>query len=145
MAAALTEYLPELPTTERGQLASLAAGSPGRALLLAEEKGLQLANLAAEVLAGVPGFPLLRAVELAEQLGGRTEDRFTPFMTLLCDGLAATVRRAARGAPERLTQFRPLAEWAELWQSLTHILDETERLNLDRRQALVSSIVLLNG
>ena len=145
MTAALNEYLPDMPATERGQLASLAAGSPGRALLLAEEKGLQLATLAAEVLDGVPSFPLFRAVELADQLGGRSEDRFTPFMTLLCDALAARLRRAARGAPERLAQLRPLAEWAELWQSLTHILDETERLNLDRRQALVSSIVLLNG
>ncbi len=145
MAAAMTEYLPDLPATEREQIANLAAGSPGRALLLADQTGLQLATLAAEVLDGVPGFPLLRAVELADQLGGRGEDRFTPFMTLLCDALAATLRRAARGAPERLTQLRPLAEWAELWQSLTHIMDETERLNLDRRQALVSSIVLLNG
>jgi hypothetical protein len=32
-----------------------------------------------------------------------------------------------------------------MWQSLTHIQDETERLNLDRRQALLSSIALLNG
>ena len=145
MAAALTEYLPDLAASERAQLAGLAAGSPGRALLLAEEKGLQLATFAAEVLGGVPNFPLLRAIELADQLGGRAENRFTPFMTLLCDALAAIVRRAARGAPERLTELRPLAEWAELWQSLTHILDETERLNLDRRQALLSSIVLLNG
>ncbi len=145
MATALGHYLPDMPASERTQLAAIAAGSPGRALLLAEEKGLQLATLAAEVLDGVPSFPLPRAIALADQLGGRGEDRFTPFMTLLCDALAASLRRAARGAPERLTQLRPLAEWAELWQSLTHILDETERLNLDRRQALLSSIVLLNG
>ncbi len=145
MALALAECLPELDGAERASLGGLAAGSPGRALLLAEEKGLHLATLAAEVLAAVPSYPLLRAIALADQLGGRAEDRFTPFMTLLCDALAAALRRAARGAPERLTTLRPLAEWAELWQSLIHILDETERLNLDRRQALLSSIALLNG
>jgi DNA polymerase-3 subunit delta' len=145
MARALAEYLPEMPAADRSRLAALSAGSPGRALLLAEEKGLQLASLAAEVLEGVPNLPQLRAFAIAEQLGGRAEDRFTPFMTLLRDALAETLRRAARGAPERLAGLRPLAEWAELWQSLTRIQDETERLNLDRRQALLSSIALLNG
>ncbi len=145
MEAALAEYLPGRPPGERGRLAELAAGSPGRALLLAEEKGLQLAALAAEVLDGVPALSKLRAITIADQLGGRAEDRFTPFMTLLRDGLSDAVRRAARGAPERLATVRPLAEWAEMWQSLTHIQDETERLNLDRRQALLSSITLLNG
>ncbi len=145
MAAVLAQYLAELALADRARLAELAAGSPGRALMLAEEKGLHLAKLAAEVLEGVPRFPLVRAIALADQLGGRGEDRFTPFMTLLCDALATALRRAARGAPERLATLRPLAEWAEVWQSLTHTLDETERLNLDRRQALLSSIALLNG
>jgi DNA polymerase-3 subunit delta' len=145
MDRTLAEYLPDSAPSDRAKLGALSAGSPGRALLLAEEKGLQLANLAAEVLESVPDLPKLRAFAIAEQLGGRAEDRFTPFMTLLRDALAATVRRAARGTPERLASLRPLAEWAELWQSLTHIQDETERLNLDRRQALLSSIALLNG
>ena len=145
MDAALAEYLPGSPPHERTRLAELSTGSPGRALLLAEDKGLQLAAVAAEVLDGVPALPMERAVAIAEQLGGRAEDRFTPFMTLLRDALSETVRRAARGAPERLASLRPLAEWAEMWQSLTHIQDETERLNLDRRQALLSSIMLLNG
>ena len=145
MDAALAEYLPEMGQAERTRLAGLAAGSTGRALALAEEKGLHLATPAHEVLAGVLRLPKTRAFAIAEQLGGRAEDRFTPFMTLLRDALADTVRRAARGSPERLATLRPLAEWAEMWQSLTHIQDETERLNLDRRQALLSSFALLNG
>lgn len=145
METALAAYLPGTPPAERGRLAGIAAGSPGRALLLAEERGLALADIAAEVLADVPAIRPLRAFEIAEKLGGRAQDDFTPFMTLLRDGLADIVRRAARGQPERLLHLRPLAEWAELWQSLTRIQDETERLNLDRRQALLSSIAMLNG
>jgi DNA polymerase-3 subunit delta' len=145
MDTALAEYLPGTSSAERTRLAGIAAGSPGRALLLAEERGLALADIAAEVLADVPSIRPLRAFEIAERLGGRAQDDFTPFMTLLRDGLADIVRRAARGQPERLLQLRPLAEWAELWQSLTRIQDETERLNLDRRQALLSSIAMLNG
>ena len=145
MAAALADILPEMPADERATLGAIAVGSPGRAVLLAEEKGLQLATLAAEVLDAVPDLPKLRAFTIAEQLGGRAEDRFTPFMTLLRDALSAIVRRAAHGAPERLATLRPLAAWVEVWQSLGQIQTETERLNLDRRQALLSSIALLNG
>lgn len=145
MALVLKATLPDLPTADRDRLIAIAAGSPGRALLLAEERGLILAALAQEVLGTVPAVPKLRAFEIAEKLGGRAQDDFTPFMTLLRDGLAEIVRRAARGHPERLLGLRPLAEWAELWQSLTRIQDETERLNLDRRQALLSSIAMLNG
>ena len=145
MVAALSHYLPALGQGDRARLAELAAGSPGRALLLAEEKGLQLAAMATEVLDTIPRLPKLRAFAIAEQLGGRAEDRFTPFMTLLRDALADTVRRAARGTPERLATIRPLADWAEMWQSLNHLQDETERLNLDRRQALLSSFAMLNG
>jgi DNA polymerase-3 subunit delta' len=145
MADALAAYLPAMSGTERARLAGLAAGSPGRALSLAQDRGLALAEIAEEVLAGVPGIRPLRAFEIAEKLGGRAEDNFSPFMTLLRDGLSNTVRMAARGAPHRLLQLRPMAEWVDLWQSLGQIQDETERLNLDRRQALLSSIALLNG
>jgi DNA polymerase-3 subunit delta' len=145
MATVLATYLPDMDPSDRVRLAAIAAGSPGRALLMAEERGLLLATLAEEVLAEAPSLRKLRAFEIAEKLGGRAQDDFTPFMTLLRDGLADIVRRAARGHPERLLTLRPLAEWAELWQSLTRIQDETERLNLDRRQALLSSIAMLNG
>jgi len=145
MAAVLASALPDLPAADRTRLAAISAGSPGRALLLGEERGLLLAGIAAEVLAEIPKLRKLRAIEIAEKLGGRAQDDFTPFMTLLRDGLADQLRRAARGQPEHLLTVRPLAAWAELWQSLTHIQDETERLNLDRRQALLSSIAMLNG
>jgi DNA polymerase-3 subunit delta' len=145
MDRVLATYLPEMAEGDRARLAAISAGSPGRALGLAEERGLLLASLAEEVLVEIPRLPKLRAFEIAEKLGGRAQDDFTPFMTLLRDGLADRVRGAARGGAERLLTLRPLAEWAELWQSLTRIQDETERLNLDRRQALLSSIAMLNG
>ena len=145
MERVLAVYLPDVAEADRARLGAIAAGSPGRALGLAEDRGLLLASLAQEVLAKIPKLPPLRAFEIAEKLGGRAQDDFTPFMTLLRDGLAQIVRRAARGQAEPLMGLRPLAEWAELWQSLTRIQDETERLTLDRRQALLSSIAMLNG
>ena len=75
MALALAEYLPGLPPGERERLGDLAAGSPGRALLLAEETGLQLAALADEILAHHPPraeAARLRICREARRPGGRT-------------------------------------------------------------------------
>ena len=47
-------YLPDLSADERGRLVTLAEGSPGRALLLAEEEGLPIAGLVDKVLAELP-------------------------------------------------------------------------------------------
>ncbi len=146
MARVLTELMPDATAAERAELAKLADGSPGRAALLAEGRGLALAKLVDEVLGGVPKVSLRRTLDIADKVGGRgSEDNFSIFMTILRDELSAAVRSAARGVEQRLAAVRPLAEWADLWHALTEIQDETERLNLDKRQALISSITLLNG
>ena len=141
MMDALTAYLPDMAVDDRTRLAGIAAGSPGRALILAQDRGLALAAIAREVLDNAPGPR--RALEIAEKLGGRAEDSFTPFMTLLRSALADGISAAARGGPAM--GQRPLGAWVDLWQSLGTIQDETERLNLDRRQALLSSITKLHG
>ena len=145
MDRVLTDLMPDATMSERAQLAMLAAGSPGRAMLLAEGRGLALATLVDEVLGGVPAIGLGRTLDIADKVGGRgSEDSFSVFMTMLRDGLSASIRSAARGVEQRLVTVRPLAEWADLWHALTQIQNETERLNLDKRQALISSITLLN-
>ncbi len=146
MEAALADYLPDTPAAERTppggdrrRVARPGVAAGGRA-------GARLGRCRRRGAGRPPRHPPRCAPSRSPRSSGaRGEDSFTPFMTLLCDGLGDIVRRAARGQPERLLQLRPLAEWADLWQSLTHILDETERLNLDRRQALLSSIAMLNG
>ena len=62
MARLLADYLPELGADERGRLVTLAEGSPGRALLLAEEEGLKIAALVDKVLADLPDLPPSRAL-----------------------------------------------------------------------------------
>jgi DNA polymerase III subunit delta' len=148
METLLARYLPGLQGAERANLAALAEGSPGRALALAEEEGLKLAGLVDEVLRGLPNFPLLRAYELADGLG-RSEGGFATFMELLRRGLARAVREAVRGSADpvqsRVAGLRPLDAWGDLWDALTRLQDETERLNLDKRQAIISGIAMLNG
>lgn len=148
MARLLADYLPDLTDEQRGRLLTLAEGSPGRALTLAEEEGLKIAALVDQVLADLPELPPTRALEVCDALG-RSETGFSTFMDLLRAGIAAAVRDAARGRADpdqqRLASQRPLDAWGELWHGLTALQDETERANLDKRQALIEGLGMLAG
>lgn len=146
MAQALATYLPDAPEDERLRLATLAEGSPGRALLLAEEEGLKIAALVDTVLADLPNLPPARGYDIADAIA-RSDTGFAMFMDFLCAALAAAVRAAARNQAdpdqERLASLLPLAAWSDLWQTLGRLRDETERFALDKRQALVQALSLL--
>ncbi len=144
----LRTYLPGMSEDERGRLATLAEGSVGRALLLAEEDGVAIAALVDGVLAELPDLKPVRAYEVADKLG-RSETGFSTFMDLLRASIAAAVRDEVRGRAEpeqsRLVGLRPLDAWGDVWHALTQLQDETERFALDKRQAIVAGFGLLNG
>ncbi len=148
MTELLARYLPELAADERERLVTLAEGSPGRALMLAEDEGLAVATLVDKVLADLPNLPQSRGYEVADALG-RSETGFSTFMDLLRAGLAAAMREVARGRAdpdqERLVALRPLDAWGEVWHALTRLQDDTERFALDKRQAIVAGLSLLGG
>jgi DNA polymerase-3 subunit delta' len=148
MERLLATFLPELSADERGRLVTVAEGSPGRALLLAQEEGLALAGLVEEVLGALPGLKLAKAYAVADTLA-RGDTAFSNFMDLLRADIAAAVRDVVRGqgdeAQSRLVALRPLDAWGDVWHALTRLQDETERFNLDKRQAVVAGLGMLGG
>lgn len=148
MAQLLGQYLPALGPDDRGRLATLSEGSPGRALMLVEDEGLAIAAIVDKLLAEAPNVPASRGYEVADALG-RGETGFATFMDLMRAGVSAAVRETVRGRadPEqrRLVALRPLDAWVELWHGLTQLQDETERFALDKRQAIVAGIGMLSG
>jgi DNA polymerase-3 subunit delta' len=148
MERLLAAFLPNLSADERGRLETVAEGSPGRALMLAEEEGLAIASLVDQVLGELPGFKAARAYVVADALG-RGENAFSNFMDLLRAGIAVAVRDVVRGRadPEqsRLVALRPLDAWGDVWHALTRLQDETERFALDKRQAIVAGLGMLSG
>ncbi|MBW8271321.1 DNA polymerase III subunit delta' [Caldovatus aquaticus] len=144
----LARWLPEMPAGERQALARLAGGAPGRALALAEEGGLELQALVEEVLGGLARPDPRQAHALADRLaGGSDATAFLAFFALLRRAIAAAVRQAARdpaAAPAWLAG-RPLAEWSALWDRLGRLAAETDALNLDRRQAVLTGLGWLSA
>ena len=120
----------------------MSRGSPGRAMMLAEDEGLKIALLVDRLLGDLPAVPVSRGYEIADVLG-RSETGFSTFMDLVRAGVAAAVRDSVRGRAdpeqERLVGLRSLDAWGEVWQGLTRLQDETERFSGDKRQAIVAA------
>ena len=142
MDTLLARLLPEAGQAERTRLAALSAGSPGRAMALMEAGGLALQDAVESSLAALakPGEP--RDLALADKLAmDRTGGAFGIFFGLLRGAIAAALRDAARGRPAPGWMGRhPLAVWAGLWDRLGTLADDTERLNLDRKQAVLTGL-----
>ena len=145
MRQVLDLYLPDLAPAERATLASLADGSPGRALALAEQGGLAIAAMVAEITAALPHFPLLRGYEMADAL--RDETAFDMFFALLRQSIAAAITASLRGtadpAQQRLASLRDAQDWTASWSRIGEIQSETDWNNLDKRQAVVTALGLL--
>jgi DNA polymerase-3 subunit delta' len=148
MDAVLASWLPEMGAADREALGRIAEGCPGRALALAEGEGLAMQAAVDEVFAGLPRLDprLLHAV--ADKVAGQRDPAALPlFMFLLRRGLSAALRQAARarggGGVAPWVSARPLAEWSALWDRLGRLAEDTERLNLDRKQALLSGLAML--
>ncbi len=146
--ALLRRDLPELGEGERATLVRLSGGSPGHAMRLADEEGLAMAGLVGELLGALPSLPLTRAYAAADRIG-RSDTAYDLFMDLLRGAISGAVRAALRGEADavqaRLAALRPAAAWGELWEALTRLQADTDRLNLDKRQAVVEGVALLAG
>ncbi|HWT09620.1 MAG TPA: DNA polymerase III subunit delta' [Roseomonas sp.] len=141
MEALLARLLPDGSAAERARLATLSAGSPGRAMALMEAGGLALQDAVEASLAALArGEP--RDHALADRLAmDRTGAAFGIFFGLLRAAIATALRDAARGKPATAWLDRhPLAVWAGLWDRLGTLADDTERLNLDRKQAVLTGL-----
>ncbi len=127
------------------KLEALGSGSPRRAISLHAEKGIQLYDRMAALIAALPRFDWGAVHTLADELSGTaSEQKFELFYELLLDYLARLVRAAALGldVPERALADRligphRLASFAALWERLSADKAETLALNLDRKALIL--------
>jgi DNA polymerase-3 subunit delta' len=147
MQALLARLLPDAPAADRTKLAEMAEGSPGRAMQLAEGDGLELQALVEDCLANLKRPDPARFHAVAERcLADRGGGAFVTFMALLRGRIAGALRQAARGeAAPGWIAAHPLAAWPALWDRLGRLVDETERLNMDRKQAVLTGLSWLSA
>ena len=144
-------WRPDLPAEEVALLASLADGSPGRALALADLEGAGLYREIVRLVGSAPGIDPRALHSFGDRLARRgAEARFTTAMDLLAGWFARLVAAGARGAvpdglvddetatAQRLLKAGSLDQWIDLWEKITDLAARTDRVNLDRKQVILS-------
>lgn len=155
----LARQRPDLPDAERHALAGLADGSPGRALTLADGDGLTLYRELMILMSHLPRPPADALHGYGDKLARNgAEEKFRTAMELMSWWLGRLARSGARGeggppplVPEeeglaaRLLAASGVDRWMEVWEKTNSLADSTARLNLDRKQALLSLFHALQG
>jgi DNA polymerase-3 subunit delta' len=145
-------YRPDLAHADAVALARLGEGSIGRALALAEEGGLDLYREMVALMARLPA-PAPGVHALGDRLGRQGAEAEAAFRTaigLLAWWVSRLVREGARGresapvVPEeeglgaRLLAAGGVDRWMEVWEKITRLTDQTDGLNLDRKQVVLN-------
>lgn len=125
VATLIRRYAPEVSEKEVQSLAKISGGSIGRALRYAENNALLMyENIQKICYTGPKGDGELM-VDLANEAAG-DEDVWNLFSELIC-----------RFVRENFPEFARKRELYAAYENILRILDETERLNMDKKQAVL--------
>jgi DNA polymerase-3 subunit delta' len=129
----LETHRPEIDARDRAALVTLAQGSIGRAIELADRGGVELATELNALLDGLPALNIADAHTLADQVGRAGDDAVASFrviLQLLEDWIARRVRETPAGAEA----------WFDAADRVRRLAGATDGLNLDRKLALLLAL-----
>lgn len=155
----LTRKYPDLSEDEISGYGILSDSSPGYAIKLVENQGLDLYIQLLEILASLPELDAPLVHKLANSLGTKNAgQKYILFIELLTSFISRMIRHVAAlegghdsqvkaaltgeiELMEQLGQRLPLDQWVILWEK---ILDKTGRVNLDHKQVILNILTLIN-
>jgi DNA polymerase III subunit delta' len=159
VAAVLARQRPELGPSDAASLARLAGGSIGRALELASSDGLALYRGLFNLLQHLPEIDADAVNVFADRIARwGADDAFALVGELMPGWIARMVALAGGGegassevlpgeaqAMRRIAGRRNLDQWVEVWENLTHLFAEADRINLDRKQVVLNVFFALEA
>lgn len=150
--------LPDLPGADRPALLALAEGSPGRAVALSAGGGLGIIRDLVALLATLPNTPIDRLHAFTDPFVKATGDTaYHLLIDLFLWWLGRLIQALARGdaLPETVPGERAAAKiladrlglerLLEALERIQSIFAAAERLNLDRRQAILNAVFALGA
>ena len=133
--ALLGRYAPDLDNEAAAAITDLAEGSIGRALELAGSGGLELYRTMVGLLSRRPAIDPLALHGFADRLArADAEDSYRALEELLSQHLARRAQASARAG-----HVAEAARWARARDTIAEEFARTDGLNLDRKQAILSS------
>ena len=158
MDTLLDRHLPDVEAADRTALALLAEGSVGRALDLHQAGGLKLYRELVDLLTGLPRLDTGRLHAFADKLAqGQDPTAFRLGGELLAWWLGRLVRAKAReetpsevvaGEGDQMVQLAgraDLEQWLSLWEKIAGLFRRAERVNLDRKQVVLTAFLDLQA
>jgi DNA polymerase-3 subunit delta' len=160
VATIIATQRPDLSDSDRISLAALAEGSPGRALALADEDGLSLYRELISLMVDLPKISTAALHAFSDRLARRgAEESFRTASELLGWWIGRLARAGARGEAESLAPIvaeeagcvphllaaAGVDRWLEVWEKINSLADQTDRLNLDRKQIVLNMFAAIQG
>ncbi|WP_281300939.1 MULTISPECIES: DNA polymerase III subunit delta' [unclassified Iodidimonas] len=154
---------PDLAANEARALAILSDGAPGWAMSLAEGDGLSLYTDLLALIRTMPGIDLVKAHQFAGRFSLKSaEPAYQLMISLLLWWVETSVRWAAMGDSkpsadgsrdviegegalrQHFVASLALDRWVELWEKMTGLISRTDAVYLDRKQVLLSLLLMLD-
>jgi DNA polymerase III subunit delta' len=149
----LSQHAPDLTEAERGPLLAMAEGSLGKALALRQMEGIVVYRELLALLDNISTLPAGPMLDYAEKLGRKGGEAGYALTSRLFPDFLAGVARLAAGADiparlegegavaARLAGQLGLEKGLQLWDNVRELFSQADRLNLDRKQTLLSALL----
>jgi DNA polymerase-3 subunit delta' len=154
--AVLAQQMPDLDQSECLGLVRLSEGSPGLALAMAAEGGLQGYGELLAMMRDLPELDFAAVHALGDRLArANNEAAYRVWVNLLRLWLSRLARGGAGlnnmsdavtgevALASRLTVAVGLDRWVELWEKIGGLAMRAERVNLDRKQVVLHAFMAL--
>ena len=147
---------PGLDAKERQILTSISEGSPGRALALAEQGGVELYETLIEILGDLPNLDIRAVHGLGDRVARNDDaDAFRTLSGLIvwwlnhlvCDSAKASEAQGISAREDalrrRLLAQGDLEHWARVWEKLSQLFARAEAVNLEPKQVILNAFTAL--
>lgn len=133
-------------------LIELAGGSPGSAYDLYINKGFEVYENIINVLKHLPKLDVIAIQKLGEKISGKTNKHSWRIFRMLLNKILMDITKQTAlnerlgtetNATLKLTIAISAEKLVEIWEKINNILEDTDKLNLDRKAALMRIFSLL--
>lgn len=147
---ALKTYLPDIKDEDIATLRLFANGAPGKAMVVHHYHGEALYHELLQLLALVPDLDMVRVHKLADKLAAKNDPYVWKLSIMLLQhivhsvvlgsatGNVGTVLGQEQQVVRALILAKPIVFWLHLWDQIAVVARDVERLNADKKLAVVN-------
>jgi DNA polymerase-3 subunit delta' len=147
----IAPYAADMDEQQMSMLLAIAEGSPGKALQMLGQGGLDIFNGIIQILGGYPRMDAEKLHGLADVAGRKDgEGIYRTICELYPWWLSRLVRTAGnnfegdnlvsaeQAVMKRLIAAHPLNDWVDLWEAGNKLIAKADSVNLDRKQVVLN-------